>query len=459
MTTSILGPDMRVNPLARHVRDDLPGRFNELDVLRREWQRVEATLNGETLPPYEVLIHPSSGCNLRCAWCIGDHVPIEIWDDSHTQLQLVDAAKTAEQTLPNVLADPDAMLSVLRGVVNYRKVDSHGVDHAVEAVSFSGLIGEPLMSKKAVVEAFHFLVDNGRRAGIFTNGVLMGQSVRQALVRAAYVHVSLDAGSEDAYALLKFEGRSSGRRKFVTALENIRQLAVLRANTPGSPLAINSSFILYPENYREVYEAARVLKESGVDTMRLKRDISGGRLLNAHQIMEVKDLIGEMHADLVDDDFHLVEVHRMGLPPDLSRHFSACRITRLVAAIGSDGNLYPCNYHPRPGGQAYGSAVGERFAEVWEGQIRARLKRQLPTICPSVCDPFKNRSNALLETAADVVRTEGTERLLEYVNALVDSRAYGSDRATTSRLVPETAGDSTAETGQSTKLVADRDDG
>jgi hypothetical protein len=66
------------NPLATHVRNDLPGRFNELDVLRREWSRVEAMLNGETLPPYEVLIHPSSGCNLRCVWCIGDHVPIEI---------------------------------------------------------------------------------------------------------------------------------------------------------------------------------------------------------------------------------------------------------------------------------------------------------------------------------------------------------------------------------------------
>ncbi|HEY3607721.1 MAG TPA: hypothetical protein VGL06_09490, partial [Pseudonocardiaceae bacterium] len=409
----------RANPLATHVRSDLPGRYNELDVLRREWQRVEGMLNGEVLPPYEVLIHPSSGCNLRCVWCIGDHVPIEIWDDSRVGLTLLDAAKTADTMLPNTLADPDAMLGLLRGIVDYRKADRSGTEHSIEAVSFSGLIGEPLMSKAAVVAAIHYLVDRSRRVGLFTNGVLMDESVRAALVRAAYVHVSLDAGSPDAYALLKVEGRSSGRNQFRSALENTRQLAVLRANTPGSSLAINSSFILYPENYQEVYRAATLLKQSGVDTMRLKRDISGARLLDPDQVAEVVDLIAAIKADLVDDDFHLVEVHQMGLPPDLTRHFAACRITRLVAAIGSDGEMYPCNYHPRPGGASYGSALDGQFGAVWEGDVRARLSRQLPAICPAVCDPFKNRSNSLLSTAADVARTEGTERLLEYVNALV----------------------------------------
>ncbi|GAA4942982.1 hypothetical protein GCM10023224_26970 [Streptomonospora halophila] len=63
------------NPLSSHVRPDLPGRFNELDVLRRQWDSFAATEEGQIVPPFEVLIHPSSGCNLRCDWCIGDHVP------------------------------------------------------------------------------------------------------------------------------------------------------------------------------------------------------------------------------------------------------------------------------------------------------------------------------------------------------------------------------------------------
>ncbi len=424
------------NPLAMHLRPDLPGRFNEFDVLRRERDRVAGMLRGEILPPYEVLIHPSSGCNLRCAWCIGDHVPIEIWDDSGSESTLLDAAKTAHETLPNVLADPEVMLSVLRGIVDYRKTDSVGREFGVEAVSFSGLIGEPLMSKLAVVAALHFLADCGLRTGLFTNGVLMDASVRAALVRATYVHLSLDAGSEDSYALLKFQGRSSGRGKFAAALENLSRLAVLRANTPETRLAINASFILYPENHHEVYDAARLLKESGVDTMRLKRDISGERLLNESQVEHAKELIAAINSDLVDDDFHLVEVHQMSVPPDLTRHFSACRITRLMAAIGSDGRLYPCNYHPRPGGAAYGSAVDSQFSAVWEGKTRSVLMTQLPRICPAVCDPFKNRSNALLETVERVARDEGIERLYEYVDEVVSANAYGDDRRALSSFLP-----------------------
>lgn len=425
-----------MNPLAMHIRADLPGRFNEFDVLRREWQRVEGMLAGEVLPPYEILIHPSSGCNLRCVWCIGDHVPIGIWDDSQSELTLLDAAKTAEETLDNTLADSDAMLSVLRGIVDYRKTDSKGTEFAVEAVSFSGLIGEPLMSKASVIGGIHYLADNARRVGLFTNGVLMDGAVRSALVRAAYVHVSLDAGSADSYALLKFQGRSSGRSKFFSALENLNHLAKLRANTPGSQLAINASFILYPENYGEVYEAARLLKESGVDTMRLKRDISGKRLLDDDQARQTQELVAAIRRDIVDQNFHLLEVHQTNLPPDLVRHFSACRITRLVAAIGSDGCLYPCNYHPRPGGASYGSAVGGQFAAVWEGPTRARLMTQLPLICPSVCDPFKNRANVVLETAESVAQAEGIERLREYVDELIEARVYDADRDSYSALIP-----------------------
>ncbi|MGH3568385.1 MAG: hypothetical protein ACRDRH_20620 [Pseudonocardia sp.] len=77
------------------VRTDLAGRFNELDVLRRQWPLFAATVEDQVLPPYEVLVHPSSGCNLRCQWCIGDHVPLEIWDDDHDMLTLVDASKEA----------------------------------------------------------------------------------------------------------------------------------------------------------------------------------------------------------------------------------------------------------------------------------------------------------------------------------------------------------------------------
>ncbi len=425
MTTSLDG-----NPLAGHVRADLPGRFNELDVLRRHWARFAAVSQGAIVPPYEVLIHPSSGCNLRCTWCIGDHVPVELWDEDREQLVLLDAAKDAPARLPDVMAVPENMLEVVRGVADYRVEAGYrqaGEDHCgvfkVETVSFSGLIGEPLVARRALVPAFHLLAERGMRFGIFTNAVLMDEPCIEALMSAGYVHISIDAGTADTYAQVKYGGRPAGRAMFEKAMASLRGLVQARSKT-GSAVEINTSFVMYPENFHEVYDAALLIREAGADSLRLKQDNSGQRLLRPDQAATAARLIERIRDEVETDDFRLLEVHKVGDTQEMARTCSTCSITDLMAAIGSDACLYPCNYHPRPGGFSYGSALEDGFAAVWEGKVRAQLRAQLPVICPKVCDPFKNRSNRLLAVAKSVVADHGLDRLEEHVAQLVDASAY-----------------------------------
>lgn len=419
-----------ISSLRGRFRADIPGRFNELDLLRRQWSLFAATTRGQILPPYEVLIHPSSGCNLRCAWCIGDHVPVEIWDEEQERLRFLDAAKEAPERLPDTLADPAVMMKLARDIAAYRKTAtfrSGGIERTAEFrvhnVSFSGLIGEPLVARAALLPAMGHLVEAGIRVGLFTNGVLMNEAVVDVLLRTAYVHLSLDAGTAETYALLKFKGHRSGMTKFDAALANLARLAARRRVT-GSELEINVSFILYPENHHEVYEAARIAREAGADRLRLKRDISGDRLLDVASREAAKALVERIRRDLVDEDFQLVEVHKAGEPDDLARTFTKCSITNMMAAVGSDGHLYPCNYHPRPGGASYGSAVDTGFEEVWEGARRMDLRRKLPSICPKVCDPFKNRANNLLQSADRIIEAHGLDHLERDVHALVETDAY-----------------------------------
>ena len=54
-----------------YVRFDLPRRFNEFDLLKTHFSRIINVFNNNVLPPYEILIHSSSICNLSCEWCIG----------------------------------------------------------------------------------------------------------------------------------------------------------------------------------------------------------------------------------------------------------------------------------------------------------------------------------------------------------------------------------------------------
>lgn len=425
---------METNPLAPYVRGDLPGRFNELDVLRRHWARFAAVSQGALVPPYEVLVHPSSGCNLRCAWCIGDHVPLELWDEQREQLVLLDAAKDASDRLPDHLASPENMLKLIGDIVDYEVEAPYrqgGEDRSavfkVEAVSFSGLIGEPLVARKALIPAFALLAERGIRYGIFTNAVLMDDACIEALLPAGYVHISIDAGTPDTYANLKYGGRKAGKVMFERAMANLARLVQRRAET-GSEVEINTSFVMYPENFHEVYTAARLIREAGADSLRLKQDNSGERPLTPDQASHASRLIEQIRSDLTADTFRLLEIHKIGQTAEMARTCSTCSITDLMAAVGSNGCLYPCNYHPRPGGFSYGSALEESFARVWEGKLRGQLRSQLPVICPKVCDPFKNRSNRLLAEAKQVAATGGIDLLEGHVADLVNGGAYRIER-------------------------------
>ena len=402
------------------MRTDIPARFNEYNALDRNWLRYAATLQGLIVPPYEVLIHPSSSCNLRCNWCIGEHVPsAEEWRIAEDSTIIARDAEVVREGmfLPNRLSDPTAMMHLVEGIVNYKKnvsvLTSQGhinENFKVETVSFSGLIGEPLSSRKALVPAINYLSQNNINVGLFTNATILDDDIIDSLLRAEYVLISLDADNPDTYANLKFGGRDHGKKLFAKAIGNIRKLVQIR-NKSGSALKVNASFILYPENYQELLSAARLAKQMGVDCFRLKQDNSGSKRLTGEQANEAKALIFRAKEELNDENFTIVSIHKNLTIEETLRDFSQCQITDLMAAVGSDGCLYPCNYHPRPGGINYGDAAHKptAFQEVWEGKKRQELKRNLPSICPPTCDPFKNRANKMMQPLKAAHAAEGLQ--------------------------------------------------
>lgn len=392
-----------------NVREDIPGRFNEIQLISHHWPRVLAAYDGVILPPYEVLIHPSSTCNLRCAWCIGEHVPIQ------SGLRMLDASKFHRSRLPDRLADTSNMMKLAHDLIEYkRSAPAYAQDSnqnkpfGVENVSFSGLIGEPLTAKEAVLEAMDFLASQGLRVGLFTNGLLMDDDVIDVILRISYVHLSIDAGTPNTYAQLKCGGQDRGEQLFALLVNNISKL-ISRRRSSGSKLEVSASFILYPENYCEVYDTAKFLRDLGVDIFRIKQDNSGRRLLTDKSITKAQELLERIKVELEDDHFRLVVIHRLEDSNEFARSFSKCLVTELMAAVGSDGNLYPCNYHPRPGGLSYGSVIDGKFKDVWEGSVRSSLKMGIPKVCPAVCDPFKNRANRLLDSIGRLRATSQRE--------------------------------------------------
>ena len=133
---------------------------------------LDAFIRGESVPPFEIEIQPSSRCNLKCRWCIGE----EIQAQNHVL------------NLPNAI-NADNIGHIVEGILEAKQ---NGL--GVEIVKFSGFIGEPLVQKGAVLSAIQRLACAGVKVGLFTNGVLMTEDTWETLANIAYVHVSLDAG-------------------------------------------------------------------------------------------------------------------------------------------------------------------------------------------------------------------------------------------------------------------------
>lgn len=135
-------------------------------------------------------------------------------------------------------------------------------------------------------------------------------------------------------------------------------------------------------------------------------------------MVEANELIDKID-HLVDDEFNFIKIHILNNPSEMRRIVDSCMITDLMGAIGSNGNVYPCNYHPRVGGFSYGNAIEEDFQKIWEGKKRKEIKQKLPSICPEVCDPFKNRANKLFAAIKEYQMKHGKEKTKKLINKII----------------------------------------
>ncbi len=386
--------------IRKNVRTDLPERFSELDFFQKNFSRIVNLFEGNVMPPYEVLIHPCSYCNLSCKWCIGSYV-----------------ANNKEKLLKTNLNKIENMEKVIDGILSYKKVGKDYIEGGnktfkVENVSFSGITGEPMIAKEAVLYAINKLKENNIRVGMFTNGVLLTPDIHDTLLKMDYILISLDAGESSTYVKLKCN--DTDNNEFNTIINNIRVLNIKKKEI-NSNTDINIGYMLNQFNYNEIYKIAKEMKQIGVHYFRLKTDISSQMLLDEEQNDIVKEQIERIKNELEDDNFKFVAIHRLGNETEKIRDVKKCFIHYLYGAVSADGNVYPCNYHPKVDGYSYDSAITNKFGDIWENIKNYEIDKNIPQICPNRCDPFKTRANRLLGAAYEIYQEEGIESLKDFI--------------------------------------------
>jgi MoaA/NifB/PqqE/SkfB family radical SAM enzyme len=235
----------------------------------------------------------------------------------------------------------------------------------VGAVQFTGG-GEPTVHPRHL-DTFNYALDCGLEIALVTHGVLLKPQTIETLTRAAWVRISLDAGTPETYAAIRGVPASQHGR----ALANLKAMCAARDRT-GSNVVVGVGFVVTKDNWREVELATRAAKEAGADNFRISAvfqpdgdeyfksfyDEAAALCRDTERLSEgrfrVVNMFGERLVDL-----------RLGSPD-----YQTCSYMQFTTYIGADQNLYRCcttAYNERG---LVGSLKEQSFKDLWESQAK-----------------------------------------------------------------------------------------
>lgn len=291
--------------------------------------------------PVHVRIKPINLCNHDCWYCAY----------RASQLQLGEAMDVRDKI-------PEAKM--------FEIVDDL-ITMGVEAVTFSGG-GEPLLYKP-LPEVVERLAAGGVRVAALTNGAnLKGRMANAFAAHGTWIRVSMDSWDDASCA----ENRNVKMGEFTRIVDNIRRFVGRR-----SRCVLGVSFIIGEKNCGHVYDVCRMLKEIGVNHVKLASAvISNDRGENERYhwrfAAEAKAEIGKALA-LRDESFDVLD-HYHAAGTRFDKDYSICPYLQFLTVIGADCGVYACQDKAYTAGGRLGSIKDRSFRNFWfSGQNCDRL--------------------------------------------------------------------------------------
>jgi radical SAM protein with 4Fe4S-binding SPASM domain len=315
---------------------------------------------------------PSDKCNQKCVWCRGGprcHFPEG-----------------------NELSR-DVMCSVGDELKEY---NLKGI------VRFSGVYGEPLVNEGTLPAILHY-TNLGLRTALTTNGILLTPKTHYFLGGDSmeYVSVSLDAGSQHTFNILK--GHTD--HVYDAVISNLESLAAFRAKH-NRKFRMTIGYIIHKENYREIPAAAALLRDIGIDAMQVKVPWpTKEAVFTENERKGVEDAIAAA-SGCSTERFKFVPMQTPqerwdelgGRIP--KANYERCYAQFLNAVFGPDGNVYPCAHYFNNDGTAaepFGNVNQTSFKAIWEGEKR---RKAIAAIVPrdqcKYCNRYDKRMNSCL---------------------------------------------------------------
>lgn len=281
--------------------------------------------------PIQVQMVPSNVCNQRCSFC-AYRMKGSLSSEDFINTQTMDTEKVIE------------CLDCFKSM-------------GVRAVHYTGG-GEPLVHGQ-ITKIFKHTMDLGLDLALVTNGMAFSQEQIEMLSDVAWVRISVDAADSATYSKL----RNTPERTMFQVNTNITELARVKKN-----MVLGVGFVVCKDNFQEIYEAARIYKEFGVDNFRISAAFHPDGYAHFDSFKDEAAHLAKAAESLSDDKFKVFNLFDERVKDVFmgTQDYDYCPIKDLLTYVGADYNVYTCctlAYNKRG---LIGSIKNQSFKTLWE---------------------------------------------------------------------------------------------
>jgi len=308
--------------------------------------------DGEQPNPLQVQIIPSNKCNnscLTCAYRLKGNKSNEIFND--------------------------------KDLLSYEKIvetlDSC-VDMGVRAIQITGG-GEPLVHPK-IKNIFRDILDRKLELALVSNGMALDDELCKILSDSAWVRISVDCATPETYSSF----RKVNKKMFFRTIENIKNLVKYKKDS-----VIGAGFVVNKYNYKEIFDAAKLFKEIGVDNFRISAAFTPDGYSYFDGIYEDSFELAKKAQELSDDNFTVFNLFndRMKDMFEGVQDYNFCPTKDLLAYVGADYNVYTCCTLAYNKKGKIGSIKNQSFKDLWMSDDKINMfKSHNPDLrCKNPC--------------------------------------------------------------------------
>lgn len=252
----------------------------------------------------------------------------------------------------------------------------------VKAIEWTG--GGSIECHPDYKQILHYSQKLGFENALVTNGTLLDEEALNIIKDFEWVRFSIDASSMRTYHLIK------GVNLFHQAIKNLKRLLEIRK--PNN--VVGFSFIVTPDNFKEIISATLLAKHLGCDNIRfsLAMTLEKEKLFDGIWRDVVKNIDAAKKMETL--NFRVFAFSNRINELALKTLSNYCGYHHFVAVISPTG-VYPCCRLKDNGKYNFGKLGRKHFAKIWWGKKRRQFIDQINKGCPFDC--WMTQKNLFIE--------------------------------------------------------------